>query len=119
MCDVVKNDTDMLSDMTEDMDPPMSLTVLGAIRLRYYLKTYNVRFQKTLSEVQDWSEWSGNRIPAIKIDDRGEVRKYVGVKDMEDLARKCVRWFRANRDKKPGIITTKNNIDLRQVGENA
>lgn len=119
MCDFVKNNTEILEDLTEDMEPPMSLTILDAIRLRYYLKPYNVRYQKNLSQVQDWAEWSDNMIPAVKIDSRGKVEKYVGVKDMEELARKCVKWFRARRDKRPEIITPKTHIDLRQVEENA
>jgi hypothetical protein len=114
-CDHVKNNTDALADLTKNMDPPMSLTILSAIKLRYKLEVYNVRFMDYLSEVQDWAQWSNGRIPSLLIERPGSVEKYVGVEDLEELARECVKWYRADKDRRPGIIPTKNNVDLRGV----
>ncbi len=115
-CDLVKYNTEIIKDATEDMDPPMKLTILSAIKLRYKIEYYNVKHDKNLSEVKDWEDWAQGQIPAIKMDGRGEVEKKVGVKGMESLARDCIKWFKARKDRRPSIIPTKTNIDLRQEG---
>lgn len=116
MCDRVKYNTDILKDLTSKMYPPMSFSILSAIKLRYNVIRYDVKHYKHLDPVNDWKYWSGGKIPAILVEGQGSVDKYVGVNSMEELARKCVKWFMAREEHRPNIMPSNTRIDMRQEG---